>query len=239
MTTNVFVITHKKVLIPEIQERPEYIVLQCGSNTDPDLGYLRANTKDNIGDLNWFYCELTGYYWAWKNITCDLIGIVHYHRFLYYDQLLLTQKIIEELLNDYDFIVPRKSGHGKSFYHTWLQYQTETDALDKLGSIIQVKYPAFYASYLTCLHTNNGKWARNIMITRKDVFNQYCSFLFSILEDLRPLLIFHSHPTNWRRPTMLGGYLGELLLNVWITTQGCTTFSVELKSYGWRNFDMK
>lgn len=239
MNTKIFVITHKKVQIPELAGKPEYILLQCGSDTDPDLNYLRANTGDNIGALNWFYCELIGYYWLWKNMRCDNIGILHYHRFLYYNNQILSKEEIETLLTHYDFLLPHKSGHGKSFFNTWLLYQTETNALEQLEYILVTKHPQFYDSYLKCVHTVDGKWGRNIMITKKYIFDDYCAFLFSVLESLRPLLTFHSHTTNWRRPTMLGGYLGELLLNVWITAKGFTTYSTELKNYGWRSFDIK
>ena len=28
------------------------------------------------------YCELTGIYWAWKNLDADYIGLVHYRRYI-------------------------------------------------------------------------------------------------------------------------------------------------------------
>lgn len=38
------------------------------------MGYIGDNTGDNISLRNSNYCELTGLYWAWKNLKCDYIG---------------------------------------------------------------------------------------------------------------------------------------------------------------------
>lgn len=45
--------------------------------------YLRDDIGDNISRKNKYFCELTGYYWLWKNATeqaDEVIGIVHYRR---------------------------------------------------------------------------------------------------------------------------------------------------------------
>ena len=64
-----------------------YIPLHVGAegkideNGQPlDIGFVKDNTGDNISLKNPGYCELTGLYWAWKNLEADYIGLAHYRR---------------------------------------------------------------------------------------------------------------------------------------------------------------
>ena len=84
MDIKLIVATHKKYWMPE---DPMYLPIHVGAegktdeNGSPlDLGYVKDNTGDNISSKNANYCELTGLYWAWKNLTADYIGLVHYRR---------------------------------------------------------------------------------------------------------------------------------------------------------------
>ena len=38
---------------------------------------FRIITGDHISSKNPNYCELTGLYWAWKNLDCEYIGLCH------------------------------------------------------------------------------------------------------------------------------------------------------------------
>ena len=58
-----------------------YLPVQVGSEGKEDIGFEKDNTGDNISGKNPFFCELTGLYWAWKNLKCDYIGLVHYRRY--------------------------------------------------------------------------------------------------------------------------------------------------------------
>ena len=84
-TVTIVVATHKKYEMPKDKM---YLPLHVGAEgkMDPngnvlDLGYVKDNTGDNISEKNSSYCELTGLYWAWKNLTADYIGLVHYRRY--------------------------------------------------------------------------------------------------------------------------------------------------------------
>ena len=57
-----------------------YLPVHVGASGKNDLGYTKDNTGENISELNPSFCELTGLYWAWKNLDADYIGLAHYRR---------------------------------------------------------------------------------------------------------------------------------------------------------------
>lgn len=75
--TKIIVATHKAYRMPTDKM---YIPIQVGAIGKDSIGYQRDDTGDNISILNPFFCELTGLYWAWRNIDADYIGLVHYRR---------------------------------------------------------------------------------------------------------------------------------------------------------------
>lgn len=81
MTKNykIIVATHKQFTMPA--DTDLYLPIHVGSEGKEKLGYQCDNEGDNISSLNPYYCELTGLYWAWKNLECDYIGLVHYRRY--------------------------------------------------------------------------------------------------------------------------------------------------------------
>ena len=50
-----------------------YIPIHVGKKGKPSMGIMGDDTGDNISDRNPAYCELTGVYWAWKNLKADYI----------------------------------------------------------------------------------------------------------------------------------------------------------------------
>ena len=83
-TVKIIVAAHKAFRMPEDEM---YVPLHVGADCKPaadgpplSRGYLNDNTGDNISIKNPGYCELTGLYWAWKNLESDYIGLVHYRR---------------------------------------------------------------------------------------------------------------------------------------------------------------
>ncbi len=86
MDTRIYVMTHKK-----IENLPEkiYQPLHVGREGKEDLGYPGDHTGEQISSKNPYYCELTGMYWIWKNVSCDVIGVCHYRRFFMREGRLL------------------------------------------------------------------------------------------------------------------------------------------------------
>ena len=54
-----------------------YLPVQVGAEKKESLGYARDNEGENISKKNPNYCELTGLYWAWKNLDAEYLGLAH------------------------------------------------------------------------------------------------------------------------------------------------------------------
>ena len=78
MKIQIIVAAHKAYRMPT---DPMYLPLHVGkAGKDLELGFQGDNTGENISEKNATYCELTGLYWAWKNLNADYIGLAHYRR---------------------------------------------------------------------------------------------------------------------------------------------------------------
>ena len=114
---NVIVATHKKYLMPSDNV---YLPVHVGGGLcDTDFGYQKDSTGDNISQKNPYFCELTGLYWAWKNLDSDYIGLVHYRRYFTLHKhtpkdstkkfaLVLSGSEINDLLKNTEVILPKK-----------------------------------------------------------------------------------------------------------------------------------
>ena len=112
----VIVATHKEYQMPTDSM---YLPLHVGAEGKDSFGYQRDNEGENISNKNPYFCELTGLYWAWKNLKSDYIGLVHYRRYFTLNKKryktedekfknILTLKETDEIFNNTDIILPVK-----------------------------------------------------------------------------------------------------------------------------------
>lgn len=223
----ILIVTHKRYEFPKINI---YSPIEVNSNVLPDFGYLKDNSGDNIANKNANYCELTAMYWAWKNLKCDIIGINHYRRYLTFhnrkkinnaktiDQklsLILTRDEIQETLNNYDVIVPFTRLYTKTVYSKYCQQHFKKD-IDAAIEIIKKDYPKMANSVDKVM--KNKKYAIcNMCIMNKELYDEYCKWLFSILFKLEKNTDMTGYSKLQQR---LYGFLSERLFNVWLDYKG-------------------
>ena len=221
---SIYILTHKKF---DYEKNDIYKPLLNGAALlNEDFGYLRDDTGDNISNLNPYYAELTGEYWAWKNSKSDIIGFCHYRR--YFSKTIFLKKLekedIESILDNYDIIVPQRLKTSKPLIESigkksmlkidndemHKSLHTKQDYL-KLREIIKEKSPEYLESYDEML---NGKYVflYNMFICRKEILDGYFTWLFMILEEFRKTTDFSKYGKNKR----LLGHLSERLLQVYI-----------------------
>ncbi|WP_430972001.1 DUF4422 domain-containing protein [Sunxiuqinia rutila] len=68
---------------PVIINHSPYIPIMAGNaQSKAAIDMQGDDTGDHISSKNKYYSELTGTYWVWKNTCQDIVGVVHYRRFL-------------------------------------------------------------------------------------------------------------------------------------------------------------
>ena len=115
MKVNIIIATHKKYDMPKYKS---YLPIHVGKEGKKEIGFKGDNTGKNISLKNPYFCELTGLYWAWKNLKVDYVGLAHYRRHFKgktkskdkFEQVL-SDKEINELLRKNDIILPKKRNY--------------------------------------------------------------------------------------------------------------------------------
>ena len=105
-TIQVLVAFHKNYF--NINSADFYPIHAGAETSNIDLKIQGDNTGDNISDQNPYYSELTGLYWAWKNLDVDYYGSMHYRRYL-----LAPRSIHENILLSFKKFEKRIKNHFK------------------------------------------------------------------------------------------------------------------------------
>ena len=208
MKTTIYIITHKKFDEPKLED---YKPLQVGFQND--LGYLRDNKKDNISDKNENYCELTGLYWIWKNDNeSDIVGISHYRRYFSINNKIIDENSINEILEENDIILPKNEYYKETVKEQYCLNSGFEKDLKLLKDILKEKYPDYIEAYDKVMNQNYLSQF-NMLICKKELYNEYCQWLFDILFELEKSIDLTQYNDYQKR---IYGFLSERLLNVWV-----------------------
>ncbi|WP_158099334.1 DUF4422 domain-containing protein [Pseudoflavonifractor sp. An85] len=194
-------------------------------------GFAHDDEGENISQKNRSYCELTAHYWAWKNVQAGYYGFFHYRRYLYLDEHAkrpyrlageLTAETLEPLgldqlgswLEGKDCVVPLgedmhisvREHYAKAPYH-------HGKDLKLVEEIVAEQHPD-YVPAMEEYFSGTMCYFGNIFIMKKPLFDQYCGWLFSILEEFDRRADTTGYSTQELR---VDGYLAERLLGVYVT----------------------
>ena len=214
----IIVATHKEYQMPEDDL---YLPLHVGAYNKESIGYKRDDDGDNISKKNPSFCELTGLYYAWKNIHADYIGLVHYRRYLTLERSkedkfnnILTSKQAQELIKHNDIILPNKRNYYIENLYDHYKHTMYVEPLDETRKIIKKKYPEYIKEF-DRLHERKTAHMFNMFIMKKDVLDKYCTWLFDILFELEKKFKNKKYDAFHSR---FYGRISELLLDVYINT---------------------
>lgn len=217
MKENIYVIMHKPV---ELDLPAGYTKLLVGSYNKDITTILRDDTGDNISQKNENYCELTGLYWMWKNADDDILGLCHYRRFFskFYlsnnSKYYLKQKDIKQLFQKgYNLILPKRfyyKGTVKANYN----FAPNPKDMEILKKVVEENSPEYLKAFEE-YENRQYTYFCNVMITTKELLDEYCEWLFKILFIMEKTLDSESYLQDNYRKRMFG-FLSERLLNVWV-----------------------
>ncbi|USS85856.1 DUF4422 domain-containing protein [Fructilactobacillus cliffordii] len=220
MTPKILVASHKEAPMPADHNLYLPVLVGADFNYKGQRGFQLDNQGENISAKNPNYNELTAVYWAWKNLkNVDAVGLVHYRRFFSEERKrslddVLTEAQVEKLLQKAPVVLPKKRHYYietiKSHYlHSHYQHP-----LDVTREVIATNYPEYLATFDRVMKRRSAHMF-NMFIMKKDYFDSYCNWMFSVLADVEKQIDISSYSTQEAR---VFGYLSELLMDVWIDT---------------------
>jgi hypothetical protein len=207
-----------------------YVPLRVGSAGNEDFGYLRDDTGENISNLNCYYSELTGLYWIWKNVKdLDYVGTCHYRRYLINEQeKIFTRQEYEALLAEYDLVTTKKV-HLNNSYHYGFSANHNIAALDMTGEVIRELHPDYYETFIRLVNGADTYFG-NILVTKKELFDEYCEWLFSIFFEVQKRISLENGEDAYHKRVF--GFISEFLLLVWTTVKGLSVYECKVGMIG-------
>lgn len=213
MDVKIIVATHKQTLMPSDSI---YLPVHVGREGKTDLGYQGDNTGDNISSMNDRYCELTGLYWAWKNLDADYIGLAQYRRHFKgkYDNKdasipgVLTGSEASALLSCNQLLLPKRRNYRIQTLAKHLECGSfaEPGDYESFRNSIKTISPEYLSAFDQVMQRTWGHML-NMFIMERSLLDEYCSWLFPILYNLDCSIA----PNRSR----VLGYFAEHMLDIW------------------------
>ena len=202
----------------------------------------RDDEGENISDRNPRYCELTAQYWAWKNVDADYYGFCHYRRYFDFSDTPHKENPYGEIMDDYiDAKAAKEYGlDDTNIERVVRQYDVITTPFGDLTEIIDEHgtpralweaapllhdddllrcyrilckmYPD-YKEDADAFFKGNKACFCNMFIMKKEIFFDYCSWMFPILEEFDRNTDYSTYSKEALRTP---GHLSERLLNIYL-----------------------
>ena len=235
----IFVTTHKEVDKPQSDILQP---VQVGPKNKRFPWAFQDDEGENIADKNPMYCELTTQYWAWKNVDADYYGFCHYRRYFDFSGVEHKENAYGEIMDDYidaasikryglddesikkaiagaDVVTTRWGdlreiieGYGspiKIYQHAPKLHLRD---LRHMYDILCEMHPDYKVDADAFLHGHRSCFC-NMFIMRKDIFQDYCAWLFPILERFEETTDMSLYSKEALRTP---GHLSERLLNIYL-----------------------
>ena len=189
-----------------------YLPVHVGAAGKESIGYQRDDDGENISNINPYFCELTGLYWAWKNLNEDYVGLVHYRRLFIMNDHTLTEADIRPYFGNIKVFTPSKRRYYIETLKSHYAHTHYPEHLDVTKSVITRLYPEYIDAYEIAINKTWG-YMFNMMIMERTLLNDYCTWLFDILNDVFRQIDMIDYSAFTKRYV---GRISEILFNVWL-----------------------
>lgn len=220
MNIQIIIACHKKCEVPS---DPVYFPVHVGAEGKDSIGFTPDNSGDNISTKNNKISELTGLYWAWKNLPCDYLGLVHYSRYFaarsHFGTAslsdVLTREQAEQLLSRYRVILPKRRKYYIETMYSHYAHTIDGSHLDITREIISRQCPEYLKSFDEVMGRTCGHMF-NMFIMSRPLADEYCAWLFPLLFEVEEKIDMNSKSLFDSRRV---GSVAELMLDVWLGRQ--------------------
>lgn len=209
----ILIVSHDQGAFPS---QDIFLPIQAGRQLSSlKLDIQGDDTGVNISEKNKIYCELTAQYWAWKNLDCDIIGLMHYRRYFKINGSKLLYKPIENTtregllkynipehyitncLKKNDVILSEQVCHPYSIEIDYSCNHVRED-FELVRDVILKYYPEYASKWDFFTKKNNKCSYYNMFIMKKGLFDNFCKWQFGILAKVEENITLSPHPYQQR-----------------------------------------
>lgn len=214
----IIIATHKSYWMPD---DPIYLPLHVGAANGNRLPFAGDDTGKNISAKNPNYCELTGLYWAWKNLPADYLGLAHYRRhfangrrFGDKKKRIISGPELEKALSKAQVLLPKPRHYRIETGYSQYAHAHHAIDLDTMRTIIGERCPEYLPAFDRVMKQTHGH-RFNMFVMARPLLDAYCAWLFDLLFALERRLDISAYSPYDAR---VFGFVGERLLDVWLIT---------------------
>lgn len=217
----VAVASHKPYWMPQDSC---YVPVWVGAATreeEPPEGWHRDDEHDpNISAKNTNYCELTALHWLWKATDTPYAGLVHYRRHfargpfgVAKDRVAHEEDLLKRM-NKAPLLLPQPRNYVIETNYSQYAHAHHGSDLDVTREVLAELYPSVVPAWDDSMQRTRGH-RFNMLVAHRDVLDQWCDFLFTVLEELEERIDTSGYSDNDKR---VFGFVSERLLDPWVET---------------------
>jgi hypothetical protein len=183
--------------------------------------FLNENEGENIARYNEQLNECTALYWIWKNTNSKFVGLNHYRRYFYNNNIRVSSNYLSmEKISDvfdnggYDIILPQLLTLGISVYDNIRNVVGDELAKvchEAIERILSLVCPECLNAYKMVIF-GNRLYPCNMFVAKRSVMDRYCDWLFSFIVKVADMVDVDGMSVAQKRTV---GFFAEAMMTCW------------------------